>query len=204
MYPKGGPVTEGLLRQRRNLIITCALLWLMKYGGVTFSKFSLAGFDVTFGNPEALTLSLWIAFVYFLFRYYQYFSSEGVATLTKVLGQALEVKCAPRIRSLVKSECPDNHDAVGYSYQHLKNWQWVYRGQKIGGDSLGQQVIVGAIELPISKWKLRNGIAAALLDTTFRNSVVTDYLLPFIFAAGIIWYCGANDWRGSFFRILWP
>jgi len=197
-------VTEGLLRQRRNLIITCCLLWLMKYGGVTFTKFSLAGFDVTFSNPEALTLSLWIAFVYFLFRYYQYFSSEGVAALTRVLSNAFEVKCSPHIRSLVKSEYPDNHDGVGYSYQHLKAWQWVYRGQKLAQDPIGQLVIAGEIELPISKWKLRNGIASALLDTTFRNSVVTDYLLPFVFAVGVIWYCGANDWSGSFFRILWP
>lgn len=45
---------DGLLRQRRNLITTCVLLWLMKYGGVSFSKFSLAGFDVEFKNPEAL------------------------------------------------------------------------------------------------------------------------------------------------------
>ena len=182
-------------------MITCSLLWLIKYGHVTFSKFSLAGFDVIFNNPDSLILSIWIAFGYFLYRYYQYFSSEGVTSLKKVFTALLEEKCEPKIRSLVIAVHPDS-DAAPFSYVSLKSSNWVYRGK----DPIynNNRVIVSskAFELPISRWKLKKGIAVSVIDFVFRNSVVTDYILPFIFAGWILWYCGANDWNGSFLRLI--
>ena len=190
---------DGLLRQRRNLIITCVLLWVMKYGGVSFSKFSLAGFDIVFKNPNVLILSIWIAFAYFLCRYYQYFSDEGIDKLQRIFGEAFEQKCEPIIRHLVKEKFPTNNDALRYSYAFLKRDRWVYKGQAIGGyDPTYGSSINEEFELAISRWKLSRGILSAILDSVFRNSVVTDYLLPFAFAGFILLYCGANDWSGSF------
>lgn len=79
-------MNEGLLRQRRNLFTVCVLLWAFKYGQVQFTKMSVAGFDITFNRPEVLYLSLWAAFGYFFYRYYQYFVRHGeheVTTLFK-------------------------------------------------------------------------------------------------------------------------
>jgi hypothetical protein len=193
---------EGLLRQRRNLIIACALLWVMKYGGVTFSKFSLAGFDVVFKNPNALILSIWIAFAYFLYRYYQYFSDEGIGKLQRVFSAALEQKCEPIIGHLVKEKFPTSNDVVRYSYAFLKINRWIYKGQAKGGyDPTYGSAINEQFELAISRWKLWKGILPAVIDSVFRNSVVTDYLLPFALACFILYYCGANDWSGSFLRL---
>lgn len=196
---------EGILRQRRNLLITCVLLWVMKYGGVTFSKFSLAGFDVAFKNPDALVLSIWIAFAYFLYRYYQYFSDEGVDKLQRVFNAALEKKCEPIIQSLVKSKFPTNNDAIRYSYAFLKRDRWVYKGHALGGEydpSTGTVIGNEHFELAIGRRKLWKGILSGVMDSIFRNSVVTDYLLPFVLAFFILYYCGTNDWSGSFLR-LW-
>jgi len=197
-------MTEGLLRQRRNLIITSVLLWLMKYGGVKFTKLSLAGFDITFKEPLVLVLSLWIAFAYFLFRYYQYFSSEGVSNLISVFFKSVETKCQPIIRALIKQKHPNWNNAPNYSYELLKKWKWVYHGQLVNIDSMGGTDPTENFELPIDKRKLRKGIFFATIDTTFRNSVVTDYLLPFILAGIVLWYCGSDDWDGSFFRFIFP
>jgi hypothetical protein len=192
---------EGLLRQRRNLITTCVLLWLLKYGGVTFTKFSLGGFDVEFGNPDALILTIWIAFAYFLYRYYQYFSSEGTEKLQRVFEAALERQCEPIIKSLVKEKYPTNNDAILYSYAFLRSGGWQYNGHALGGPyEPGTGSIPGNehFVLGIRRRELWKGILAAVVDTIFRNSVVTDYLLPFVFALFILYYCGAGDWRGSF------
>lgn len=193
---------EGLLRQRRNLMVTCILLWAMKYGGVTFTKLSLVGFDVEFKNPHALILSIWIAFAYFLYRYYQYFSVEGTANLKNTFRTALELKCEPIISQLVKKQFPNNNDNIRYSYGFLKRDRWIYKGQAIGSyDTSTGSASNEQFELEISRWQLRKGILSAILDSVFRNSVVTDYLLPFFFAGFILYYCGANDWSGSFLRL---
>lgn len=196
---------DGLLRQRRNLITTCLLLWLLKYGEVSFSKFSFAGFDVELKNPEALILAIWIAFAYFFYRYYQYFSGEGIEKLEQVFADALEKKCEPIITNLVKSRYPTNNDAIRYSFASLKRGGWLYKGHALGGP---YDPVSGSIpgnehfELKIERRKLWKGIVSAVVDSTLRNSVVTDYLLPFALACFILYYCGADDWKGSFFR-LW-
>lgn len=196
---------DGLLRQRRNMITTCVLLWLLKYGDVNFSKLSLAGFDVQFKNPEALILAIWIAFAYFLYRYYQYFSGEGTVKLKKVFEAAFEQKCEPIILNLVKSRHPTNNDALRYSYAFLKRNGWLYKGQALGGPydpATGTSPGNEQFELTIRRRQLWKGILSAIADSVFRNSVVTDYLLPFALACFILYYCGTDDWKGSFFRLL--
>lgn len=194
-------MSEGLLRQRRNLMITSILLWIMKYGGVTFTKFSFVGFDITLKNPNVLILSLWIAFAYFLFRYYQYFSDEGVKKLQSVFSGTIENKCEPIIRNLVKEKFPTNNDAIRYSYAFLKRDSWIYKGHALGSEFdpiTGTNIGSGHFELPIKRSQLWKGIVFAMIDTIFRNSVVTDYLLPFAVACFVLYYCGVDDWRGSF------
>jgi hypothetical protein len=196
---------EGLLRQRRNLITTCVLLWLLKYGGVTFTKFALAGFDVEFKNPDALISAIWIAFAYFLYRYYQYFSGEGIEKLNRVFSEALERKCEPIITALVKNKFPTNNDAIRYSFAFLKRDGWIYKGHALGGaydPTTGSSLGSEHFELAIPRRQLWKGILSAVVDSIFRNSVVTDYLLPFALACFILYYCGAGDWNGSFVR-LW-
>jgi hypothetical protein len=151
-----------------------------------------------------LILSIWIAFAYFLYRYYQYFSSEGTAKLQYALTAALEKKCEPIIRNIVKEKYPTNNDALRYSYASLKKNSWLYKGHALGSSDPETGSVSGneRFELSIGRSKLWNGILFAVLDTIFRNSVVTDYLLPFAFALFILYYCGSDDWSGSFLR-LW-
>ena len=86
---------------------------------------SFAGFDVEFANPDAVILAIWIAFAYFLYRYYQYFSDEGIENLRKVFARALENKCESIIKNLVKEKFPTNNDAIRYSYSSLRSNGWL-------------------------------------------------------------------------------
>lgn len=175
----------------------------MKYGGVSFTKFSLAGFDVSFQKPEALITSLWIAFGYFLYRYYQYFSVEGVSKLKEIFETSLEVKCEPIISRIVMNEYPAHSGSGRCSYNLLKQWKWVYHGQIINTDQTGNKAVEN-FKVLIRKRQLVRGIIFAFLDTVFRNSVVTDYLLPFMLSVFVIWYCGSDNWEGSFLKLIFP
>lgn len=193
---------EGLLRQRRNLLIVCILLWFARYAGVTLNKANFAGFDVEIKNMDAMFTALWIAFAYFLYRYYQYFADEGVTNITRTIQKAFEEHCNPKIKELVKETQPESNDGVNYSYAVLKHWQWIYQGQCYIKNDKGENVRLDNFQLPIQRWQLRREIALALIDAVVRKSAVTDYLLPFAIAAGIIWYCGDAAWKGSFVNLM--
>lgn len=195
-------MTEGLLRQRRNLIITCALLWFMKYGGVRLHKMSLAGFDVELARPEVTTLTLWIAFAYFLYRYYQYFTSDGLPKLESEYTKSLEAKCEPIIKSLFMAAYAPLHNIPDCRYWMLKRNGWIVSGHQVVPSPDGKTEITQPVELKISQWDLRRGVAVAVIESTLRSSVVTDYLLPFVLAGIVLWYCGSADWSGSFLSII--
>ncbi|HWR77897.1 MAG TPA: hypothetical protein VN283_11915 [Thiobacillus sp.] len=194
-------MTEGLLRQRRNLFITCVLLWFMKYGGVRLHKISLAGFDVELARPEVMTLALWIAFTYFLYRYYQYFTSEGLSKLESEYSRSLEARCTPLIQGRVIAAYPRVQHS-DFRYFILKQNGWMFKGQQVVLGPDGKTPISQPIELPISRWAIRRGVAVAFIESTFRSSVATDYLLPFALAGFVLWYCGSADWSGSFLHLI--
>ena len=197
-------MTDGLLRQRRNLIIACVLLWTMKYGGITISKILLAGFEVHLQRPEAIIQAIWIAFAYFLYRYYQYFSSEGVSKLKEVVAQKLNERCEPIIKRRVKSAHPYNNDAVLYAYDVLKTNRWIYHGQDHIPDDDGKIYRTTTFDFEITRISLAVPMAKAISDSLFRNSVATDYIFPFALAAFVLFYCGQADWQGSFLNFIWP
>jgi hypothetical protein len=184
------PMSDHLLRQRRNLIITCVLLWVLKYGGITISKFSLGGFEVAIKNPAALTLALWLAFFYFLYRYAQYFYTEGCGALTQVLDAALDERCAPRMRKIVEEKHPESDDFNQFNYKLLKTRNWLYQGQCLRYETAAQ---VGEgrhqdIEMPIKRGQLRAERVSAYWHTFVVHNVGTDYILPFLLAAFVLLY----------------
>lgn len=180
-------MSDHLLRQRRNLILVCVLLWFKKYGSVTLaSKASLSGLDITIKNPDALPLAMCLAFLYFLFRYAQYFSTEGIVALRTVRDEALEEKCAPLIRAIVTRENPDFKPEGAFSYRALKMCNWVYNGQGRHQDALYP------LNIAVPQRHLASGIVRAYVHIILVHNVVTDYILPFLLAGFIFCYYGMD------------
>lgn len=197
-------MSDSLLRQRRNLLIACILLWLLRYGGVTFTKLSFAGFDIEFARPHVITLSIWIAYFYFLYRYYLYFVSDGLHKLETAFIVSIDEKCSTPIKRIVLLKEPDYQVEPTHYLSAIRHRKWVFAGQKIIRNSKGDPERGVPFELPISPWQLIGPISHAVMSTCIRSSVVTDYLLPFAIAFFILWYCGSTDWSGSFLSILLP
>jgi len=193
---------EGLLRQRRNLFVTSCILWLLKAAEVQVKKYSLAGFDIDVQNPRVLYVALWIAFGYFFYRYYQYFVAEGLPKLTEAFHAALEAKTSRFIRSQVRRVRPDVDPSLKFSFKLVKERKWTYAARMPNKDPTGVTLSMDAVEVPVRPWSLWPGVLLALAELTFRSSVVTDYLLPFLVGVGVLWYCGQNDWPGGLMSLL--
>lgn len=195
-------MNEGLLRQRRNLFVVCGLFWLLKFGQVEFSKFSFAGFDVTFNRPEALYLSLWIAFSYFLYRYYQYFVRFGQAEVIQQYQGALNQLCLNWM-SKVHKDHPEWLTNTGYpKFVELVRMRFVVRAEErilVDRVPKGQQ----NFEVKLNRFQLLGQTLSALIESTFRSTVITDYLLPFFLAFFVMFYCGSGDWAGSLISLIW-
>ena len=64
-------MSDSLLRQRRNLIITCILLLLVKYIDKPITKITIFSNDYPIQNFSDVKFVLWIVCIYFFLRFYQ-------------------------------------------------------------------------------------------------------------------------------------
>lgn len=101
------PMSEDLRRQRRNLVLVSFVLCFMKYGGVSITKTSVLGSEIQFSNTSSIFFGVWLLWIYFFIRYYQYFMQEGLQRISIALHATVTEKCRPKIRSLVTSQHPN-------------------------------------------------------------------------------------------------
>lgn len=183
--PPATTMSDHLLRQRRNLIIVCGILWFNKYARVTLpTSIDFSGAHLVIGNSGALLNTLWLVFAYFLYRYFQYFYTEGMASLRAARDEALEKKCAPIIRAKVDEAYPKERIEHYSGYKQLKSNGWIYDGQTMGG-GLTLYPITGPV---IKRSMLWREIAQAYFQTFIVNNAGTDYILPFLLAAFVVLY----------------
>ena len=194
-------MSDGLTRQRRNLILISILLWFLQFGGVKVGKLSILGIEFEhFSNSSAVYVALWLGWLYFLIRYYQYFAQEGIPKLIKAYGDTMDLICSPTIRKLVLASHP--HDIREDCGLHtLKKWDWTYHGQEeIGQDATGE-LKLNNYTMKISKWILWKEIIRSIWSISVNQSAITDYILPLVLA-GCVLINGYSGWEGSFYDVL--
>ncbi|MCK4837309.1 MAG: hypothetical protein KAS94_00825 [Desulfobulbaceae bacterium] len=86
-------MTEDLRRQRRNLLVVSITIIFLRFGGVTISKVALLGTEFSFQNIQALYAAIWLAYFYFLLRFYQYFMQETDKGIVEEFNKKLDGLC---------------------------------------------------------------------------------------------------------------
>jgi len=67
-------MSEGLLRQRRNLMVVSIALFFIFVGGISIDhEITILGAKLRIANPLVLYVTLWIMYIYFFLRYIQYY-----------------------------------------------------------------------------------------------------------------------------------
>jgi len=69
-------ISDGLLRQRRNLMVISMLMPLFFLSGASIEKINLLGTVISVSNPVVIKYALAALFGYFLLRYWQYYQEE--------------------------------------------------------------------------------------------------------------------------------
>lgn len=72
-------INEGLLRQRRNLMLINIILFAINYIGITIKQAYFIGVLVKLENPNALITIIEISSIYFFIRYIQYYLKDEKA-----------------------------------------------------------------------------------------------------------------------------
>lgn len=92
---------DGFVRQRRNLMMVSAALLLVESAGVKFSELNLLGNKFLIENPGVINIGLWIAFLYWLYRYYVYFHDIGEkGFVSKYRSRMMDLVCAIAFKQL--------------------------------------------------------------------------------------------------------
>ena len=188
-------MSSDLLRQRRNLLILSAILFFLKFAEIEIEKFSIVGIEFSsFKNPNSIFMALWIAWIYFAVRYYQYFSQEGFPCFKCVFREVLDGKSAKKIDKIVRKDYPTKI-TKNVTYTTLKGWGWEYSGQiEKKPDGIGGHQIEN-FKLPISRWHLFPEIINSFFYVALNRSAFTDYILPIILAIIALCYC-FKGWDG--------
>lgn len=105
-----------------------------------------------------------------------------MASVRSVIDAKLDKECKPLIRAIVNKEYPDFKSEGDFSYRLLQLRDWNFQGQGRREDILYPQ------EMPIKQRWLWRGIVRAYLHVIFVHNVVTDYILPFLLAGGVLLY----------------
>lgn len=194
-------MSQGLLRQRRNIIITSLTLIFSKYSDLQISKFSILGiqFD-SLGNPESVYTAMWLVWFYFLVRYSQYFIQEGLPSFAHIFRDRLDEACSLKIYRIVEKKYPNNIiNEVNYTM--LKQWGWIFSGQsKLGDDGMGGLKVENfKLSIPQNVFYI-NFITSFLYVSTLR-SAFTDHIFPMLLALFALLYCSQN-WSGGLVGVI--
>ena len=85
-------MSQGLLRQRRNLMGISILLPLYLFSGFSLDKINILGNQVNINNPKIITISMIVLFFYYFLRYWQYFNEENYVKEAKNNLQSVQYK----------------------------------------------------------------------------------------------------------------
>lgn len=198
------PMSEHLHRQRRGLIVTSVILCFMKYGGITINKISVLGVEILFANIHALYLFIWIIWLYFLIRYYQYFMQEGLTQIKSSYWNKFSELSRTKITKVVKAFHPRSSGGYdSYNWYNLEKVNWYTRGysgeERISEDLYGDGQ---AFQIDISLFSLCKEILHSYYHIIVNRSVITDYILPLALAVFTFIDCNFfGNWIGYIFNI---
>lgn len=182
-------MSEGLSRQRRNLLAISIVLVFAKFSGVQIEELVFLGINFgTLENPQAVYLGMWAMFFYFFVRYYQYYMQEGRSNLLGAITAFVEPKLQQIGRDICKRTANDATYDPG-SLHALRHADWAFKITYNKGMSDSGFDMSEVDEVKISRSQLVSAFLTSALYVIFNRSEASDFLFPFIVAAVAFLYC---------------
>lgn len=189
---------NNFIRQRRNLIGISLVLFFYQSSGIVMNTITILGNTLNISAPSRIYYLLWIAWGYFLLRYYQYLRNISKLPLKEVFDSKMQQYVPVAAFKFFKSKMfdpeKDAHDLeppykfflnnnIFIKRQGPKEWQLdlaitVYSEKKSQYISTGATHTILVDSFLLTRQKIKSAFYVAL-NTRF----VTEYYLPFLIAA---------------------
>jgi len=190
-------IKQGFIRQRRNLILISLILLFVEVAEVSFNKINLLGNELTISNPDVVTYSLWVAFIYWLIRYYQYFNDmpeKGIhSAVISRMNKLVPLVAVEKYKkdADLSAIFPDIDGAPEITLREAvvrtrtnKYWELgVSIDAAIGdGDNKHGHTNIGIGVQLVNEQELRVPRIKAWLSVIFTTRLFSEYFLPFLIA----------------------
>lgn len=178
-------LSPGLLRQRRNLMLTSGAMIFLGVAGAKLHSFQLLGLHITFERPEAVVEVLFVVTVYLIYRYSLYLRQEPGPGLSSEFYQRLNRYAKPKLLALRDEKYPQGkglqlEEQLGVRPAGPFSWviQVQVSDEKYNGFKT-EDLVVSASQVWLS-------IAKASVMACLARSYLTDYVVPFLLGFGAI------------------
>lgn len=187
--PKLGGMSEHLIRQRRNLIITSLIVIFILYTEVQISKISLFGIEIETPKQQALMNSLWAIFSYFSVRYYQYLRIEPATGFWGICSYKAKNNIAILVGKKINNETEHGpKTSRGIILQNMQmitplKWDYVIKeyNAKAGVDEEVSRIRFSSFSFIIPTLK---GVSSTIVNT----AKFTDNVFPVLLALFAVIY----------------
>jgi hypothetical protein len=169
-------VVDNLLRQRRNLVALSSLLVVFNFSDITIAKVSILGTELLVGDPTRLAIFVWVAWAYFLVRYYQYWREIPDKSLVKSFsGRFNNYAEAYADKKYIRGQ----NSSVNYKLSNESVYSWSFdqvNVDPVTGDSPnGERISIPFIQVVL--WVIKS-----LVFVCIKTPHMTEHVLPFIIA----------------------
>ena len=198
-------VFDGFVRQRRALVAVSVSLAAFVGLGATLEDIEFLGNTVHLVKPLAVAAPLWIAWAYFLVRYYQYFRDlgdvgfrEAVTTRENHLARRFALR---RLRQKIHPNITEfRHPKVRLEVQpmevvemppgmwRLKANGWAHVTERFSSKKMSSELIEN-VQVSFPPWYPRFGKVRSAVWVLTHTRFGTEYGLPFIVAGAplVLW-----------------
>jgi hypothetical protein len=179
------PMKEGFNRQRRNLIITSIILYIIEFAEPQLTQLSILGNVFVIGNPQFIVVLLWVALGYFLLRYWQYFNGLNDVSIRQYFKTQLQSYASSRAAKVIY----DNDGVAGFTITD----------QKL--DEIGTEIVAARLS---AQYELDGSQKTEIFEFTglrltwlklkvkwhiaFDTHLITEYVLPLFIAGALCFY----------------
>lgn len=196
-------MSEGILRQRRNLMVVSLIIILLSFGGVEIQEVGALGTKLVFAKKDALYIGLWSIFFYFLFRYYQYFLEEENRGIADAFWAKVNASSFETLRHMAADQHSLKLDQLAGTFlfsQLQKKSRFVRVGTVVTGrDSYGSST---NSEYTVNAIRFIPTLIFASVFVTLNRSALTDFVLPFLVAVAALLAGFSGSWEGALCKVV--
>jgi len=182
-------LSDGALRQRRNLFSVSLIMIFIEYGKVEFdSQLKIEYFSATIHNQNVISTFLMISLVYFLWRYYQYFASDQAHTIMKeqfrgALNSAMNEALIRKVASVYPSLKKEINLDTSYNNLTSKDFKYTLMFHASGSFDPAEGNFSVPTNITFNIFKIEWLRIPITIKFLFKKKIITDYYTPyFVFA----------------------